>query len=772
MRAAVAVAIGYFVRVFFRKVRERQHAFDSEDTGRSGPPALTWGRGAGAVSGPRAEATVTSTAGPTAQGATAALTVPPALRDAEVVSEPTTELTAIELLQEGSVNSLWPADLGVIEHAERLNDDGDGGREPTPATIDVATDEVPPVPVARSAKRIEPILRGGRPREPQQRTVVSSARADVAPRLEAVCWKAERVWHIGVEVSPETSDVLVTCDGEKLVEGASLPSTFELVALNGEVRAGVGDLESNRVLLNGGPMVFKLGTEAADRGRRVRFASPGQYLVVAPEHYSRDPERAAPERFAPEPVAVPGFRAHFFDVDDEARVAFSGIPPERLELSRLRVDLAGSVIEDRLPRTGPLFGSRPPVLRASRATWEAVSEIVFGEEGSGVGRWKMSYKPNAVGHDVELPRALLGRRIGWYFARLYDAGGDLLTSFDFRLAAGLRALRISEHPAFPGEGGHEPVAVEIDVEVPTSVHWERGAIDGETRGSVIRLTVPADPILDEVPLEIRDRDTTLPMRIVLDRVWWGRSTDADDASVAWTSRPMTIVAKDVSAISPDVLYLRFPRAKWSKALAWKVGRQGRRRYLDVLDRMASIPLREVIDAVPRDAGDHELVLTAEDADGDFHSSVVARFERRLRCRMCSKEFAEHSAMQEHLQTHEYRREFVELGLDDLRERYPDLPRKVYRCTHCVKLGASHALNPHEDIVDHINHDCKAPRDPDAPKLSFAIITEPATIRAELIKDLARIMRCRRCSRELDDPSEEDCRYHVLRAHTDDLIEIS
>lgn len=627
--------------------------------------------------------------------------------------------------------------------------------------------------ISETPSRIAPISRGGRPRvaESSKGGVEAGPERKTRLRPELICWKADRSWHVGVEVPAELlADSTVIHNGDPLVSGTAEPSVFELREFGGQVVVQRTAVPPLSMVVSDAALVFRLGSAEANHGRHVRIISPGSYLVVAPAHLERDESHGGLAFFEPEPAAVPGYRAHYFDVNEQQNIAFESTAAYNLvKRSTVPVELVGQPVEDAALRMGPLYGSVLPVLQVPRsADWDAIAEIVVGEEGSGAGRWRMSFEPAPAGRDVELPRALLNRQVGWFYARVYDRAGDLLTSFDFRLAVGLHAVVVEQVPVLPDEDGHNALRIDVTADPSLTVEWKGMVPTGRRVGSQ-SVHVPAEPDFDELNGELSGSGATVPIQVVIPRIWWHRCDEGAEPT-DWSSIPLSIKASDIDFTSREAICLRLPSAHWFRSLSWAFSWVAQR-GVEATGRCIFLPLRDVLDAIPRTAGDHELMIRAEDRDGRYHSGVIAVFRRVARCCLCKSEFEDDSMAAEHLESHDCRERFEELGLNELRERFPDLPLQVYRCEHCGRPAPSRSQNLLDDVIHHIERDCKTPRPPGPRQVSFSIIKDPAVIRDELIHDLERILVCKSCEMEFDDPSEAEMRKHTTRAHRRELTEI-
>ena len=211
-------------------------------------------------------------------------------------------------------------------------------------------------------------------------------------------------------------------------------------------------------------IAFKLFGE--NQGRRVRSASRGSYLVIVPEDWKRDENRSGPASAEPEPVALPGCRAHFFALRRHlaACIAFETCDGLRFEIEsgEQKFELIGSRLPDANGEIGPLFGGQPPIIRAvNAAAWNNIGTIVVGNEGNTGQKWRTSLKPSRRSEEQHLPSVVADREGGWYFIRLYDVNDDLVESLDFRFLRGLTQITMPHLQPLPLSGGHQPLTVEF-----------------------------------------------------------------------------------------------------------------------------------------------------------------------------------------------------------------------------------------------------------------------------------------------------------------------
>ncbi len=455
--------------------------------------------------------------------------------------------------------------------------------------------------------RKRPVIdRGGRPRGSRRR---SAGRSTAARPLkpEIMCWQRERQWFLGVELSDNVGEVEVLQDGTRLDQDQSDDMRFSLRQVIGEVTV-VGLSETLwRVELASQTknyLLFKLS--GRNKGRRVKASTAGSYLVIAPDCWERDEHASGPAPVAPEPTSIQGYRAHYFDIDQNAncRIAFRTAEGQRIQVESRspRFELVGNHLADASEKFGPLFGGEPPhICAADVRSWEEIRTIVVGREGHGRRRWRTEFQPNADLVEQNLPDQLAAKKGGWYFLRLYDANQELVESLDFRFVSGLKDITILHDGPLPLQNGHlaariefhhEPdLQIELADDVDPDIHIERG-------NELTAVTIPSKPDYDETRWRV-DSGHGAPVRatILVKRVWWATGDEAN-RPCGWTSEVVTLQRADFAPTSNQALWIRLPKARWIERV-WGGFEQARARlYLvRVSDETLAIPLREFADSV-------------------------------------------------------------------------------------------------------------------------------------------------------------------------------
>lgn len=457
----------------------------------------------------------------------------------------------------------------------------------------------------------EPIKRGGKPRGPTQDREKKRTQG-IQPRRsnpEIVCWKRERQWVVAVEVPEEVLEkpgltVLQNQNGSPLPRDESEEACWHLKEVFGKVIVRwneAGAVHDAKVDLGqDNYLLFRLIGQNLNQGCRVKSLSSGSYLVIAPNDWKREETVSGPPPIAPEPVCLEGYKAHFFDLEkgDEQKIAFQ-LPngqSQVIKAKALRFDLVGKRIEDASEHMGPLFGERPPRIRALDAqAWNNVGTIVVGEEGIGRKRWRKAFSPNSGQLEQDLPLEVAGRKGGWYFLRFYDNDDDLIDSIDFRFLSVLREIRLPPPLHLPNGDGHKPACVELVHEADCVVQPVSNLvkIQVEHQNNKTLLRVPPDPTCDKSQWLIGpERGPRVEVTINVERIWWGVGGENNPAS-DWQDRPVILAREDFKATSSKVLWLQLPKRRWVDRVLVGFERPSARPYdVRVSEKTVAIPLRE------------------------------------------------------------------------------------------------------------------------------------------------------------------------------------
>ncbi len=296
--------------------------------------------------------------------------------------------------------------------------------------------------------------------------------------------------------------------------------------------------------------------------------------------------------------------------------------------SEPRFQFVGQELPDASENSGPLFGGPPPRIRVADGSWEDVGTIVLGAEGSGRGRWRMTFEPNPAIAEQDMPAEIARRKAGWYFVRFYDLRHELIDSLDFRFGAGLQGITIQQSDPFPPATGHGAMTIEFQHDadwyvyghprVPGHVKIER------TAGKTI-LTIPLVQECDRTHWLLGPTGgPQVEVTMLAERVWWGVS-NVNAPPSKWRDTCLSLSPQDFSATSEEAVWLRFPEPRWTDGVF--VGfQQGRwREYVpNVAENTITIALRDFSDSQELADRTEDHVLRAWiKMNGNFHEAAVA-----------------------------------------------------------------------------------------------------------------------------------------------------
>ncbi len=465
-------------------------------------------------------------------------------------------------------------------------------------------------------KALEPgKIPGRRRRGPKRREQEEREKAKGKPRRlrpEIVCWKERWRWILGVEVSEELledPDLSVLQDEALLTPDEFYEGRYRLKRLLGKVNVRSSEdevpIEIDLVEEEKDYLLFRLVGHHGRRGRRVRQATSGSYLVVVPDGWERDEEVSGPPTANPEPVSIDGYWAHFFDLsrDDARKIAFVTPGSEKIEIETraARFELVGTPLNDSSEDVGPLFGAGPPRIRASHEQrWRNVRTVIVGEEGGGKKWWRTQFSPDRDQVERHLDE-VEKRGDGWYFVRIYDTNDNLVESLDFRFVSTLEEIRVSDHPFLPVAKGHTAVDVEFLHQSGCEVRLTEDPADSlqiTHEDQKTSATIPPNPAWDETRWIVGARGGQVEVTILVERVWWAGGEE-DTVPSEWTDKPLTLSRDCFAATSKKALWLRFPRRHWVDKVDVGFERSKTRPRpfpVKVSQRHLGIALREFVDS--------------------------------------------------------------------------------------------------------------------------------------------------------------------------------
>ncbi len=635
--------------------------------------------------------------------------------------------------------------------------------------------------------RISPEKRGGRSRgKSQDREEEKSTNSRrLGPKPEVVCWKRAREWILGIELPEDLwgiAEVSVFQDDMRLTEDDSEETCWQLAKLSGRIAVRTVNHESdiNTDLGSESFLTFRLSGLDLNRGRFVKQPSSGSYLVIAPQDWERCHELANAAPVTPEPVCLDGFWAHFFDIrgGSPTTIAFQDHTGRSIVIGSAgpRFELVGQEVQDACESLGPLFIGQTPLLSIVDGSWGNVGIVVLGEEGRGIGRWRTSFSPNPALGRQQLPDEIASRKAGWYFVRIYNLEAELISSLDFRFAAGLGAIELPESNAFPSAPGHQAATVELRHDADwlvTRASAGLGEVNVERIDEKTVLTIPPTHDLDRTQwLFGPGGGPQVEVSILIERIWW---TASEEKSLPkqWTDKQFVVTREELKASSTRALWLHFPKHRWTDCVLVGFNHTRVRLYrVLATESTVAIPLRDFGDSSEMDTiGEFPLRLWVNHQERT-HEASACKLVVMAGCPFdnfiagTEEEVLEHSKA-----NHLYELTRV-LTWEEHRRRMPSLPTVIYQCRYCLfYVRADNSAHPTDAIIHHIDDVCEGVVARPA-QIRFRIVEDTEEIRQQVIVNLPRIHRCELCATEFEDFNDADLWRHLIEKHKNRLWDIS
>lgn len=640
-------------------------------------------------------------------------------------------------------------------------------------------------------KRLEPVKRGGRPRNLSQREEkLSSDKRTPRQKPEIVCWKRERQWILAVEV-PEAllnnKDFTILQEGSPLNRHNSREDIWSLTHSSGRVVAywsEDGTLVETKINLEKTKcLLFRLSSQDQNYGRSVKSPSSGLYLVVVPESWKRDEILSGPPPVTSETVSLAGYQAHFFILNKEGGEIVFNKPEGEQFVIRSRApkfELVGNQINDAAENIGSLFGKNPPRIRAKfDQNWAGVSKIVVGEENSQQGKWRKEFSPIPEYIEQDLPSEIATRKGGWYFLRLYDSSEELLESLDFRFLSGLKNINLYQTSYFPSNAGHIPARAtffhESDCTVrPVNQLPADVQIHSESENTIV--IFPNNPACDESDWFVGSQDgPEIKVTLLVERLWWAVSEESNPPT-EWSGIVLDLAREDIVATSDKALWFRFPKQRWIDRISVGFSQGDLRSYsVKVTEKTIAIPLRDFCDAQELETiGEIRLILSIRSEEIGSPCKVIIK----AGCNFCDILTSKKEELFAHIGTDHLDQLAPALTLEELRHNYdPSLPTEIYKCSYCdFYVRSDDPQNPTSAIVHHISNSCEearkeAQRRNTSRKVILRKVPDMDEIRKNIISSLPLVYNCKICNFHLKDATENIRIQHLVEYHQEALYKL-
>ena len=297
-------------------------------------------------------------------------------------------------------------------------------------------------------------------------------------------------------------------------------------------------------------VVFKMRKNWEGEGQKVKTLSSGHYVVFA--------HKSCGQRINKEPPSEPGrcrypeFTAHFFSVsEDSERDGFENCS---LPFSSVkRFSLKGQRFPDDSD-LGELFGDEAPQL-IDAEEWREISWIVVGRENGG--KVLAKFRPEEKTIEKMLAK-VLGECSGWFFVRIYDAKVDLLHSFDFRRAKGLKNIFVNNQPLgevapiVPTKNGHTKTIVQFEGNLTVRPADDSDGIEpGKENAFAVS---PQDN--DGTKWVLSSGEECVEAEILLPRIWW-KFIEEKGKEGDWQATPIEMERKAFCRAGNEEIRIRF-----------------------------------------------------------------------------------------------------------------------------------------------------------------------------------------------------------------------
>jgi hypothetical protein len=507
--------------------------------------------------------------------------------------------------------------------------------------------------------------RGGRPRGDSDATDQHGQPVEkvLRPRSQVVVTRGSGDWDIFVEVEPiDSSNLRVMQGSDALHERAERSLFGPLRDLTTPIRILSGDDEVGEVALitQKAPLLFfRL---QRDIGWSVRRPSRGLNLAVVPVAWRYDVVKSGAPPIELELMGIQGYRAHFFSADTNPILAFDrpDEAPFEIDCTKPEFRLEGRELPDAYEQMGPLFGADLPTLEGAPGAMAKVRTVVLGAEGRGSGRWRDEYQLNA--ERWRLPEDVRTQGSGWYFIRLYDAKDDLIDSFDFRYAAGLKGIDVEGAGLTQDHNGirvtfvhDEGVSVVMTASILSVL--EHSTVPGP--GSTI-FAWPWHPDVRRPTFEVRDRNGLVRVTLDTDRICWALANEPQALEPAWQSSAIELTPGHCSPGSDAQLLVRFPHS--AEVDAFIGFSRADRRKIQIAADQASVHLHGFSEAPELTRIGRQSLNLWICTDGPEVELDIAHVSVSMKCPWCEARMVEQEEMISHLLSRHHDNCFERLDL--------------------------------------------------------------------------------------------------------------
>ena len=625
-------------------------------------------------------------------------------------------------------------------------------------------------------RRRSPERRGGRPhREVTEVTRVKRKKRTIRPTDDTayrLCCRLDGMeWIIGIE--PMVEGLQFIQDDQPLRPADITESFYPLMSDRDVLISSQSGSKEPLQLSKKGLLLFRLddgfeGTYVTDSGLR---AHEHYVVIVRRDLVAQDKGLS---RMA---VALEGWVAYLMSTETAKLLCLTEKltePWPKLHCE-LNVELSGGRIEGIAPQYRAFL--RPPQIHFHGAAEKARSVVIRLERAGYPWTRHFAVQGNPALIPEQIQEELLGIGAGRFAIRCYDAENRLLSSSDFRLIAGLRAVTRAQD-------NDSRIRVRFDVD-PEYKLMPIGVSLGSDEGDPYTFIILPEhrqkllALLDLVEWRVvASNGNGVVVGIDLERIFWAMSEDESAPTPELLGiRPVLFDSDDFRATSAKRLWLWLPRSLRKKQVmvgvtesGQQLAHRGRVAKQKRGDGLIEIALRDLEYLVPQSPGRYDWYIVFGD-----ESRLVGHLERRLCCRSCG--YVSYSAedMKNHLRREHSWQTVEEIDVWEtwLREG-KSVPERVYVCAYCGKGFAEGGFeNANTAVTAHQKMDCEEARKraKDGPVLeSIKILERGGHSDRDLIQALVEARwRCRLCGARLTAKDRYD---HLWQAHLSEVTTLS
>lgn len=595
-------------------------------------------------------------------------------------------------------------------------------------------------------QKVEPLRRtGGRyHRDSHRSEKVAEKKRD---QVEIACRQYSTGWQV----------LLMAKDAQEILQnGTALPEVLPGLWLLQSLEAVVVD--ARQVSIDRLVLIFRLShTSTGLRGRWVENISRDSiHLLVV---------RKELEVHGGEPADV-------FDLTDYRAVLAAPnstiriLNPNGTDL--LNVQNSTTMKVDLVGNKAPHFSSSPPLFIGEfpAVTGEAsgITKIITGYEGTGSMDWREQILFTGVTTALPQPPG----KLGWFFARFYDAVDTLRPGLDFCWVRDVK------------EVAWDPILSEISISHASSLRLEvlkHGMhTDHEPHGT--RCRVPLGPEYDQTWWRITDRDDVrqyIEVELRVPRSQWALGPEDTLHDLQWTKEPLVVPASMVKPTSTQVIYIAISRndIRRDPSVTLWVG-HNRLAPVRVEGGIARIPLRNLTSYIPSSMEQPLPLQFTVASNGPREKPIVlGQITVIFSCSLCSQPFNSMTRLQQHLEeihpivlenASTYTAYYAmarKAGIAD------ELPATIYKCLSCGHTEV--ADNPHVNNATSAMHSHFNQVHRGEAKLSLSVIDDMSEIAKLYDRILQRLGECSECRTVLRSDDQNEWNEHRFAHYSQWII---